>query len=94
MTITGAIVMFAVIWFMSLLIALPLGLRTHGDEGTTDEITPAFAPVNLNMKRKLLRVTIVTVILWGPLCLLIYSGWIGIDDVDIWGHYAGRAPGY
>ncbi|MSU88261.1 DUF1467 family protein [Rhodobacteraceae bacterium 2CG4] len=90
MTITGALVLFAVIWFMGLLVALPLGLRTHGDEGSAGDGTPASSPVNANIRRKMLRVTVVTVILWLPLSALIASGWIGIDDVDIWGRYSDR----
>lgn len=85
MNITAAIVLFAVIWFMSLLVALPLGLVTHGDQGTDDEDSPAFAPVNANVKRKMLWVTVVTVALWAPLCLVIASGWISVSDIDIWG---------
>ncbi len=85
MNITAAIVLFAVIWFMSLLVALPLGLVTHGDQGTDDEDSPAFAPVNANVKRKMLWVTVITVALWAPLCLVIASGWISVSDIDIWG---------
>jgi predicted secreted protein len=84
MTITGAIVLFAVIWFMALLIALPLGLRTHGDEGTNDDETPASSPVNPRVRRKMFLVTIITVVLWVPLTALIMSGWISVDDIDIW----------
>ncbi len=37
MTITAAIVLFAVIWFMVLFVTLPVRLRTQGDVG---EIVP------------------------------------------------------
>lgn len=84
MTITGAIVLFAVIWFLGLLIALPLGLRTHGDEGTEDEISPASSPVNPQVRRKMKLVTAITILLWVPLVALIISGWVSVDDIDIW----------
>lgn len=87
MSITGAIVLFAVIWFMALLIALPIGLRTHGDEGTAKDGTPASSPVNAQVRRKMKWVTLITTILWLPLCGIIMSGWISISDIDIWGQY-------
>jgi len=84
MTITGAIVLFAVIWFMALLIALPLGLRTHGDEGTAGEGNPASSPVNARVRRKMLWVTVLSVVIWVPLVALILSGLISVEDLDFW----------
>ena len=88
MTITGALVLFAVIWFMTLFVLLPLGLRTHGDEGTDDKDTPAFTPLNANIKAKLKRTTWITLALWIPLCGIIMSGVIGIEDIDFYGRMA------
>lgn len=85
MTITGALVLFASIWFLSLFVALPIGLRTHGDEGTSDDETPASSPINANIKRKMLWVTVFTVAVWVPLCVVIWSGMISVRDIDFWG---------
>jgi len=83
MTITGAIVLYAVIWFMGMLVALPLGLQTHGDDGTDDDrLTPASSPQNPNLRRKAVGVTVITTIFWSVLCLIILSGWITIEDLD------------
>lgn len=82
MSITSAIVMFAVIWFMTLLIALPIGLRTQGDENDVVKGTPESAPANLNMKRKMLMVTLITIPLWVALFLIIESGVISVEDLD------------
>ncbi len=84
MTITGAIVLFAVIWFMALLIALPLGLRTHGDEGSADEASPASSPVNPEIGRKMKWVTVISFAIWVPLVAFIMSGWVSVEDLDIW----------
>ncbi|MHA3915984.1 DUF1467 family protein [Halovulum sp. GXIMD14793] len=84
MTITGAFVLFAVIWFLSLLVALPIGLRTQGDLGEIKPGTPASAPENPNIRKKIIWVTIVTIVLWLPLVIVIDQGWISIDDIDIW----------
>lgn len=84
MTITGAFVLFAVIWFLTLLVALPIGLRTQGDLGEIEPGTPASAPENPNIRKKIIWVTIVTIVLWLPLVIVIDQGWISIDDIDIW----------
>lgn len=87
MTITGGFVLFAVIWFLGLLVALPIGLQTQTEGGEVVPGTPGSAPNNPQIKRKMKWVTAVTIILWVPLVALIASGWVSIDDVDIWKNY-------
>ncbi len=82
MAITSAIVLYAVIWFMTLLIALPIGLRTQGDENDVVPGTPESAPANLRMGRKLIWVTVITTLIWAPLTALILSGLLTIEDID------------
>jgi len=87
MTITGAIVLFSVIWFMCLFIALQVRITSQEEDGEVVPGTPASAPVNLNMKKRFFWVTVVTVALWVPLCLLILYGPIGIDEIDLFRRY-------
>ncbi len=84
MTITGAFVLFAVIWFMALLIALPLRLKTQGDLGEVAPGTPASAPTNPDVRRKMFWVTVITIVLWVPLCAIIWLGIFSIEDVDFY----------
>lgn len=83
MTITGAIVLFAVIWFLALFIALPIGERSQSEAGEVVPGTPASAPEDAMMKKKLTWVTIVTVVLWVILCGVIISGVLSIETFDI-----------
>lgn len=85
MTITGGIVLFAVIWFMGLLVALPLNLTTQAENGEVEPGTPSSAPINPQIKRKMIWVTGVTILLWVPLVSVIASGVFTIEDVDFWG---------
>ncbi len=82
MAITSAIVLYAVIWFMALLIALPIGLRTQGDENDVVPGTPESAPANLRLGRKMIWVTVITTLIWAPLTALILSGMLTIKDLD------------
>ncbi len=84
MTITGAIVLFAVIWFVSLLVALPIGIRTQEEAGEVAPGTPSSAPENPMIGRKMIWVTVVTLALWLPLCAFIMWGGVTVRDIDFW----------
>ncbi len=85
MTITSALVLFAVIWFMLLMMALPIRQRSQQETGERVPGTPASAPVNPMVGKKMFWVTVVTVILWLPLVLLIVYGPFTIKDLDFYG---------
>ena len=59
MTITAAIVLFAVIWFLTLFVVLPIGLRTQGEDGEVVPGTPSSAPANPRLRRKFFWVTLI-----------------------------------
>ena len=71
MTITSAIVLLSVYWFVVLFIVLPINITTQNDERNIIEGTAPSSPVNPNLKRKFYITTIVSVILWIPTCLAI-----------------------
>ncbi len=85
MTITAALVLFAVIWFMGLLIALPIRVRTQEEAGELVPGTPASAPMDAMIRRKMFWVTVVTIVIWIPLCAFIVWGGVTVRDIDIWG---------
>ena len=71
MTITSAIVLLSVYWFIILFIILPINVTTQNDERNIIEGTAPSSPVNPNLKRKFSITTLVSVILWIPTCLVI-----------------------
>ncbi len=83
MSVASALVLFAVIWFLCLMIGLQLGITTQAEAGRVEPGTPPAAPGNPAMGRRLLRVTLAAAILWGALCAVILSGRLGIDDIDL-----------
>lgn len=82
MAITSAIVLFAVIWFMTFLIALPIRVTTQGDAGKVVPGTHAGAPEVHNLKKKAVITTIIAAILWAIVCTIIISGVISVRDLD------------
>ena len=71
MTITSAIVLLSVYWFIILFIILPINVTTQNDERNIIDGTAPSSPVNPNLKRKFSITTIVSIILWIPTCLVI-----------------------
>ncbi|AAV94238.1 DUF1467 family protein [Ruegeria pomeroyi] len=83
MSITSALVLFSVIWFMTFLIVLPIRVRTQGDLGDIVPGTHASAPEHHHLKAKAWITTGVSVVLWAIIGGIILSGWISVDDIDL-----------
>jgi predicted secreted protein len=83
-TVTGAFVLFATIWFVLLLVALPIRITTQGEAGEVVPGTPASAPVDPMVGRKMFWVTVATLAIWAPLCAVIIWGGLTVRDIDIW----------
>ncbi len=82
MSIVSAIVLFAIIWFMTFFVALPIRVRTQGDEGTIEPGTHAGAPEVHNLKKKALITTAVALVIWAIVVAIILSGMISVRDLD------------
>lgn len=82
MSITSAIVLYSVIWFMTFFIAIPIRLKTQGDMGEVVEGTHAGAPEHHHLKKKALITTAVACVLWVVIAGIIFSGWISVEDLD------------
>ncbi len=91
MGITAALVLFAVIWFMTFLIVLPLRLQTQGD---LDEVVPGThrsAPVDPQVGKRAKITTIIAAILWVIIAGIIIFGGITVRDID-WFDRLGDRP--
>jgi predicted secreted protein len=85
MTITAAIVLFSVTWFMVFFIVLALRTETQVESGAVVPGTPKGAPSTNVVRRRALVTTVVALVLWAALCGIILSGWISIRDIDVFG---------
>ncbi len=83
MSITSAIVLFAVIWFMVFLVVLPLRMITQGEAGEVVPGTHVSAPANPQLKRKVLTATWWAIGLWIVIGGTILSGVISVRDFDV-----------
>jgi predicted secreted protein len=92
MSITGAIVVFAVSWFLVFLMVLPIRFKSQGEAGAVEPGTPSSAPSEARLGRKALITTVFAVVISGIILGVIWSGRIGIDDLDVF-HIMDMAPG-
>ena len=85
MSITGAIVLYSITWFMTLFCVLPY--RTVSQDEAKDIVpgTPPGAPAGDVMKRKAWVTTLIATPIWVVIVAIILSGWITVADLD-WFH--------
>jgi predicted secreted protein len=84
MTITAALVLFSVIWFLTFYVVLQLRTRTQADAG--GEVvpgTPLSAAATEDVGRSAKIATLYATGLWGILVGIILSGWITVQDIDV-----------
>ncbi|MBV2359662.1 DUF1467 family protein [Thalassococcus sp. CAU 1522] len=84
MGITSALVLFAVIWFMTWLVVLPIRVVTQGDRGEIVPGTQAGAPEIHHLRRKAWITTGVSLVLWVIIAGIILSGLITVADISRW----------
>jgi predicted secreted protein len=82
MTLISALVLFACIWFILLLAALPIRITTQDEAGEVVPGTPGSAPVDPMIGRKMLWVTVVSLAIWAGLCAFILWGGLTVRDID------------
>ncbi len=82
MTITAALVLFAITWFMVFFVVLPLRFTSQDEAGEIVPGTPKSAPADFLVAKKAKITTLVAVIIWGLLVAIITSGIISVRDID------------
>ena len=82
MGVTSGLVLYAVIWWMTFLVALPIRVKTQGDLGEVEPGTHAGAPQVHHLKRKAWITTGVAAVIWAIIAPIIIMGWLPISDMD------------
>ena len=82
MSVVSGIVLYAVIWFMTFFVVLPIRLQTQGDVGEVVPGTHAGAPEHHHLKKKAIITTIAAAVIWGIIATIIITGAITVRDFD------------
>lgn len=81
MTLSGAIVAYAVLWFLCLFVVLPIGVKSQEEMG---EVVPGTsgAPANPRTKLKMLWATVLAALCWGVLYVALEREWLTLASFD------------
>lgn len=74
MNLFSAFVVWLIIWWLTLFIILPIGIRGQAEENDIVEGSEPGAPHRVDMKRKFIQTTVLATVLWVLTCGLILSG--------------------
>jgi predicted secreted protein len=85
MSITAALVLFAVVWFMTFFIVLPIRVQAQHEAGQVVPGTPPGAPAGFVVRRKARQTTLIAIVVWAILAATIMSGTITVRDLDFLG---------
>lgn len=83
MTITAALVVFSVVWFLTFYIVLQVRTVTQRDVGAVVPGTPPSAPATETVGRSALIATAFATVIWAVIVGIIVSGVITLEDIDI-----------
>lgn len=93
MGVVSGLVLYAVIWFLTLFVVLPIRMTTQGDVGEHVEGTPAGAPATgFSMRRKAWVTTMVATVIFVVVASIIIWGGISVRDIDMF-HRMGPVNG-
>ncbi len=84
MSITSALVLYAVFWFLTFLVVIPFRIQTQGDLGDITEGTHAGAPQVHGLKRKAWLTTGIAAVLWVVAFAVITLELVTVRDIDGW----------
>ncbi|HKA64609.1 MAG TPA: DUF1467 family protein [Methyloceanibacter sp.] len=87
MTLSFAIAIYVVIWWVVLFAMLPLGVRTQAEEGEVSPGTPESAPHRPRLLPKMLATTVVASILFAAIYVIIVHRVITLDQIPFLPRY-------
>lgn len=93
MSIASAVVLFLVIWFMTLFILLPIRIETQQEAGRVVPGTHAGSPERHHLKRKLWIVSAIAVVVWAVTAAVILTDTVTVRDIDMFDRMGAAAQG-
>ncbi len=79
MSITSAFAIYFVLWWLTLFLVLPFGIRSQGEAGEHVPGSDIGAPVVSRMARRLVWNTVLSVVLFGIGMLAYRAGYLNLD---------------
>lgn len=83
MSVVTGLVLYAIIWFMTLLIVLQTNVTTQDDAGERVSGTHGSAPQDPQLGKRFLVTSGIAFAVWAVIAAIILSGVITIEDIDL-----------
>ena len=80
-SISSALAIYFVLWWLTLFLTLPFGVRSQSEDGTAVPGSEPGAPVAPLMLRKLLWTTLLSVVIYTVCALGYYAGVFDLDRI-------------
>ena len=88
---TSILAIYFLFWVLSAFLVMPFGMRTHEEEGIGKVPGQAeSAPASFRPGRIMRRASILALVLFGLYYANYVNGWIGVEDLNLFG----KPPGY
>ena len=87
MTLSFAIAIYAIIWWIVLFAVLPIGVRSQAEEGEVSPGTPESAPHQPRLLPKMLATTVVASIVFAAVYVIIVHRVITLDQIPFLPRY-------
>lgn len=91
MGVTTGLVLYAVLWFMTFFVVLPIRIQTQGDVGRVVHGTHAGSPEHHHLKKKAWITTGIAFVMWAIIAGTLISGVITLRDIDMFNRMAPEA---
>ena len=87
MTLSFAIAIYVVIWWVVLFAMLPIGVRTQAEEGEVSPGTPESAPHQPRLLPKMLATTVVASLVFAAVYAIVVHRVITLDQIPFLPRY-------
>jgi len=87
MNVVTAIVLYAIVWFMTLFVVLPMRLQSQDEAGARVAGTHGSAPENPQLRKRFIVTTAIALVIWGILVAIILTGAITVADIDLFNRF-------
>lgn len=84
MSLTTAVAIYFIIWWLTLFVILPFGIRSQQESGAVSEGTDPGAPVAARLWARLIWTTVVSGVVFAVFALVYIKRWATLDDMIRW----------
>ncbi len=81
-TISSALAIYFVLWWVVLFVTLPFGVRSQHEDGPQSDGTDPGAPVFSGMRKKLLWTTLISLVIFGAGYSAFYAGYLNVERLS------------